>query len=83
MGIQTFTVFGVKQSEIIPMIVSSKVGALNTTLLDVAFETNPIDKLCDQRVHVSSRPLQIIYDAKTVIELTHLFKPPKDLNFSQ
>lgn len=82
MGIQTFTVFGVKQSEIVPMI-CSKLGALNTTLLDVAFETNPIDKLCDQRVHVSSRPLQIIYDAKTVIELARLFKPPKDLNFSQ
>lgn len=62
---------------------SSKVGALNTTLLDVAFETNPIDKMCDQRVHISSRPLQIIYDARTVIELTNLFKPPKDLNFSQ
>lgn len=33
------------------------------------------DGLCNQRVKVSARPLQIIYDAQTVIEIVNVFKP--------
>ena len=32
-------------------------------LLQVMFETNPLDKSCDQRVDVASQPLTIVYDA--------------------
>jgi len=33
------------------------------SLIDVLFETNPLDGQCDTRVRVGARPLQIIYDA--------------------
>lgn len=32
-------------------------------LLNFNLETNPLDKKCDTRVIVESRPLQIVYDA--------------------
>jgi len=35
-------------------------------LLDILFETNPTDGLCDARVRVGSMPLQIVYDAVSV-----------------
>ena len=33
------------------------------SLLNLVFETNPIDGECDQRVSLQARPLEIIYDA--------------------
>lgn len=33
------------------------------------------DGLCDQRVKVLAQPLQIVYDAQTVIEIVNVFKP--------
>lgn len=33
------------------------------SLLNFNLETNPLDKKCDTRVIVESRPLQIVYDA--------------------
>lgn len=38
---------------------------------------------CDQRVVVSARPLQIIYDAETIIQLLKVFKMPQDANLSE
>lgn len=33
------------------------------SLLDLKFETNPLDGKCDQRVTLNARPLEIIYNA--------------------
>lgn len=82
-GINSFSVFGKQQRGIIPILAKSKTSSLDQTILDIGFETNPLDKRCDQRVEVSSRPLEIIYDAQTIIELANMFKPPKNLNISQ
>lgn len=38
---------------------------------------------CDQRVDVAARPLQIVYDAETIIQLLQVFKLPKDANLSE
>lgn len=32
-------------------------------LFNAAFETNPLDEKCDQRLTVKSQPLKIVYDA--------------------
>ncbi|GBP47899.1 Vacuolar protein sorting-associated protein 13 [Eumeta japonica] len=75
---QKFSVLGVKQGESEPELVISKEVTKDVNLLNVVFETNPLDGLCDQRVQVSARPLQIIYDAQTVIEIVNVFKPPTE-----
>lgn len=72
---KSFTVTGVQQGSFEPQLVTSKEVTNNVNLLNVVFETNPLDGLCNQRVKVSARPLQIIYDAQTVIEIVNVFKP--------
>lgn len=75
---QAFSVTGVKQDEFIPQLVTSKEVTKDVNLLNVVFETKPLDGTCDQRVKVSARPLQIVYDAQTVIEIVNVFKPPSE-----
>ncbi|XP_022825403.1 vacuolar protein sorting-associated protein 13 isoform X2 [Spodoptera litura] len=72
---KSFSVTGVQQGSFEPQLVTSKEVTNNVNLLNVVFETNPLDGLCNQRVKVSARPLQIIYDAQTVIEIVNVFKP--------
>lgn len=36
------------------------------------------DGTCDQRIKVVARPLQMVYDAQTVIEIVKVFKPPTE-----
>ncbi|XP_049870372.1 intermembrane lipid transfer protein Vps13 isoform X3 [Pectinophora gossypiella] len=74
----TFTVSGVQQGDFLPLLVVSKEVTQDVNLLNVLFETNPIDESCNQRVKVLARPLQIVYDAQTVIEIVEVFKPPTD-----
>ncbi|XP_068631392.1 intermembrane lipid transfer protein Vps13 isoform X1 [Battus philenor] len=75
---QSFTVSGVKQGDFEPQMVTSKEVTKDANLLNVMFETNPLDGKCDQRVKVLARPLQIVYDAQTVIEIVNVFKPPSE-----
>ncbi|XP_055620155.1 intermembrane lipid transfer protein Vps13 isoform X3 [Toxorhynchites rutilus septentrionalis] len=82
LSMQELTISGLRQDEVLPIMVRSQLEG-SDTLLDVSFETNPEDKLCDQRVIVTSRPLQIIYDAETIIQLAKVFKTPKTATISQ
>lgn len=84
LNMKEFTVFGYKQKDIVPVVVKSILGqTADSSLLDIKFEMNPMDKGCDQRVDVSARPLQIVYDAETIIQLLQVFKMPKDANLSE
>ncbi|KAL0186430.1 hypothetical protein M9458_018100, partial [Cirrhinus mrigala] len=38
-------------------------GTTDTSLLNLMFETNPLDASADQRLRIESQPLEIIYDA--------------------
>lgn len=79
-----FTVFGYKQNDYEPLMVKSILGSTtDSSLLDIKFEMNPLDKLCDQRVDVSARPLRIVYDAETIIQLLQVFKVPSNANLSE
>ncbi|CAK1598970.1 unnamed protein product [Parnassius mnemosyne] len=75
---QSFTVWGVKQGDFEPEMVTSQEVTKDANLLNVVFETNPLDGKCDQRVKVLAQPLQIVYDAQTVIEIVNVFKPPSE-----
>ncbi|KAJ2952086.1 hypothetical protein O0L34_g4356 [Tuta absoluta] len=74
----TFTVSGTQQGDFVPAMVVSKEVAHDVHLLNIMFETNPLDQAADQRVKVAARPLQIVYDAQTVIRIVEVFKPPEE-----
>lgn len=76
-------VTGVKGlGEVGPTIISSQVTD-EFNLIDVFFETNPIDAQCDQRVRLIARPLQIVYDSTTILRLIKVFSPPSSVNLSE
>ncbi|XP_054740711.1 intermembrane lipid transfer protein Vps13 [Anastrepha obliqua] len=75
-GMHEMKLLGLHQDKTAPILIESKTtDELN--LLDIFFETNPLDKKCDQRIKVSARPLQVVYDADTIIRLVKVFTPPK------
>uniref|UniRef100_A0A8C0H0X3 Vacuolar protein sorting 13 homolog A n=1 Tax=Chelonoidis abingdonii TaxID=106734 RepID=A0A8C0H0X3_CHEAB len=83
--ISTFEVTGVSQEKFIPCLLSSRTVHLenNTSLLNIMFETNPLDEKADQKLRIESQPLEIIYDARTVNSLVDFFRPPKDVHLEQ
>lgn len=84
MKMKEFTVFGYKQTDYLPIMVKSILEAtVDSSLLDIKFEMNPMDKQCDQRVDINACPLQIVYDAETIIQLLQVFKVPSNANLSE
>ncbi|XP_017049520.1 vacuolar protein sorting-associated protein 13 [Drosophila ficusphila] len=81
-GMKELKVTGLSRKDYTPLLVESKITD-EFNLLDVFFETNPLDKLCDQRVKVLARPLQIMYDAPTILALISAFQPPGDVTLSK
>lgn len=63
-----FEVKGLANNRPAPTLLSSRKAATvtGTPLLDILFETNPLDESADQRLRVESQPLEIIYDAVSV-----------------
>jgi hypothetical protein len=59
------TVLGSPQQGVVPKRELSQNAEADQvySLLDMLFETNPLDGLCDTRLGVKARPLQIVYDA--------------------
>uniref|UniRef100_A0AAQ5ZIR7 Vacuolar protein sorting 13 homolog A n=1 Tax=Amphiprion ocellaris TaxID=80972 RepID=A0AAQ5ZIR7_AMPOC len=68
-----------------PTLLSSRKAATGagTPLLCILFETNPLDESANQRLHVESQPLEIIYDAITVNSMSAFFMPPDDLQLDE
>ncbi|XP_017837309.1 vacuolar protein sorting-associated protein 13 isoform X2 [Drosophila busckii] len=80
-GMKELKLTGMTRDNYTPLLVESKITD-EFNLLDIFFETNPLDKQCNQRVKVVARPLQIIYDAETILCLHKVFKPPTNVNLS-
>lgn len=80
-GMKELKCTGMSHDDFTPILIKSIVPD-DRNLLDIFFETSPLDKKCDQRVKVVARPLQIVYDAQTVISLLDIFKAPTDVNLS-
>ncbi|XP_065103684.1 intermembrane lipid transfer protein VPS13A isoform X1 [Paramisgurnus dabryanus] len=83
--LSSFEVSGLPRGQKPPILLSPRheAGAKDKTLLNLMFETNPLDGLSDQKLHIDSRPLEIIYDAMTVNSLSAFFMPPKDLQLDE
>lgn len=58
----SFGIQGLAHDAIKPMIVRSLAQA-NTDLLELEFELKPPNKSCDQRVSITARATEIVYDA--------------------
>ncbi|XP_045891706.1 vacuolar protein sorting-associated protein 13A isoform X2 [Micropterus dolomieu] len=76
-----FEVTGLASNRPAPTLLSSRKAATGagTPLLCILFETNPLDESANQRLHVESQPLEIIYDSITVNSVSVFFMPPDDL----
>ncbi|XP_059226468.1 intermembrane lipid transfer protein Vps13 [Stomoxys calcitrans] len=81
-GMNELILTGFEKDNMAPTIIKSKISH-ESNLLDIFFETNPLDKECDQRVKVTARPLQIVYDAETILKLMKVFVPKQSVNLSE
>lgn len=82
MQIQGFTVFGLKQDNTVPQLVTSKEQD-SKALLDVLFEKHPLDETCDQRIHVTSKSLKVVYDAHTINKVVDVFTAPREVHLDK
>uniref|UniRef100_A0A8C1UD56 Vacuolar protein sorting 13 homolog A n=1 Tax=Cyprinus carpio TaxID=7962 RepID=A0A8C1UD56_CYPCA len=83
--LSSFEVSGLPRGKSAPILLSPRhvVGMNDTALLDLMFETNPLDASADQRLRIESQALEIIYDAMTVNSMSDFFMPPKDLQLDE
>lgn len=75
-SVEVLSVFGLAQNDKVPQLVTSKRSKEDGqgTLLEVLFEINPGCRTCDQRIHVTAKPLQVVYDAETLIHVSIFIK---------
>lgn len=77
LNIESLVTEGLKQSAYIPKIIETETAKVQTgALLDVVFETNPLDETCGQKLVVNIAPICITYDSKTFIKVAEIFKTP-------
>uniref|UniRef100_A0A8C1QL03 Vacuolar protein sorting 13 homolog C n=1 Tax=Cyprinus carpio TaxID=7962 RepID=A0A8C1QL03_CYPCA len=77
--LERWNVTGLQQQGLVPSLIAS-VGGSDSSLLSVLFELNPEDSTADQLLRVHSQPVEIIYDALTVISITEFFKTGKGVD---
>lgn len=82
LNMKELMVYGLQQKQYLPVMIQSQHQTTHS-LLDVMFESNPLDKACDQRVKVQSQPIQIVYNGETVIQLLKVFQTQKTATLSQ
>lgn len=76
-NVDELSTFGLEQDDFLPQLISSNVQKESAALLDIIFETNPLDGSCGQRLHLTTKPIRIIYDAQTIIKVTDIFQAPE------
>ncbi|XP_066591225.1 intermembrane lipid transfer protein Vps13 isoform X2 [Prorops nasuta] len=82
-SISDMKILGLKQKDQIPSLFTAKHDNSDNVLLSITYEKNPLDKLCDDRIIVKSKSVDIIYDAQTIMELINLFKVQNPSTLSQ
>lgn len=82
MKIDDFTTQGMQQNDFVPELITSETDQ-KSGLLEIAFEMNPLDESCDQRIHLVANPIKITYDAVTINNVIEIFKVPSDTALDQ
>ncbi|XP_067454112.1 intermembrane lipid transfer protein VPS13C isoform X1 [Thunnus thynnus] len=78
-ALEHWYVTGLQQQGAVPSLIAS-VGDSDSSLLSVVFELNPEDSAADQLLRVSSQPVEIIYDALTINNMTDFFRTGKGVD---
>lgn len=80
LSLATFTAVGFqpKADAPSPAIITSKGLKEGMSLINVEYESNPLNSTVDQKIHVRGRPIEIVYDSKTVSKLISCFTVPED-----
>ncbi|XP_062855375.1 vacuolar protein sorting-associated protein 13A isoform X2 [Trichomycterus rosablanca] len=82
--LSSFEVTGLPRDNEAPTLLSPRrVMEEDKPLLSLMFETNPLDAKANQRLHVESQPLEIVYDAMTVNSMSTFFMPPNELQLDE
>ena len=66
MDMESFNIDGIKANNSPKLVSRQQEISDKKSILDIFFETNPLDGQCDQRVRMSARPLDIVYDAVSI-----------------
>lgn len=82
LNMKELQVFGLQHKQYLPVLVQSQLESKDS-LLDVMFESNPLDKSCDQRIKVQSQPIQLVYNGDTIIQLMKVFQTQKTATLAQ
>ncbi|XP_070507341.1 intermembrane lipid transfer protein Vps13 isoform X3 [Chironomus tepperi] len=82
LSMKELQVYGLQQKQYLPVLVQSQIESKDS-LLDVMFESNPLDKSCDQRIKVQSQPIQLVYNGETIIQLLKVFQTQKTATLAQ
>lgn len=82
LNMRELMVYGLQQKQYLPVMIQSQLES-SGSLLDVMFESNPFDKTCDQRIKVLSKPIQVVYNGETIIQLLKVFQTPRTATLSQ
>lgn len=72
--------WGIDDNDTSPQLVRSLTyleDGSETVLMRLLLETNPLDKSCGRRLHIHAAPLQLIYDAHTIMRLATIFQGPQ------
>ncbi|XP_014254768.1 vacuolar protein sorting-associated protein 13 isoform X2 [Cimex lectularius] len=76
----SFNITGCAQKAYTPQIVNTIGDTKSKDLLEVLFETNPLDSaVCDKRFRVSAQPLHVLYDLFTIQRVSEVFLPAKPI----
>ncbi|XP_070618855.1 LOW QUALITY PROTEIN: intermembrane lipid transfer protein VPS13C [Erythrolamprus reginae] len=80
--LQHWYMTGLRQEDVVPSLVAS-IGAAESSLLEIKFETNPEDSVADQSLFVQSQPVEIIYDARTINALAEFFQTSRGMDLER
>ncbi|XP_013913637.1 PREDICTED: vacuolar protein sorting-associated protein 13C-like [Thamnophis sirtalis] len=73
---------GLRQRDVVPSLVAS-IGAAESSLLEIQFETNPEGSVADQSLFLQSQPVEIIYDARTINALVEFFQTNRGMDLER
>ncbi|CAG9815731.1 unnamed protein product [Phaedon cochleariae] len=77
MKLDSLTTIGMQEGDFIPQMIAAE-SETQKDLLEIRFESNPIDKKCDYRIHVVTQPIRVVYDEKTINKIVDVFTIPPD-----
>jgi len=78
LGIESSTI-GAK----LPNLITTKTSGANTQLIEITFDSHPLNSSVDKRIQVKAQPIEIVYHADTVNQFLKCFELPRHIQLSK